>query len=77
MLNPRLGGIRVVASVSVTHEQTQYNQVGRVHFLDAVFPKDPLVKLINDHTISHCSVWRSQNVSPYIDLELFTGSLGL
>ena len=39
-LNPRLGGVRDVASATISHEQTQLNRDCCFQTLDAVFPKD-------------------------------------
>ena len=39
-LNPRLGGVKDVASAIISPEQTQSNRVYCLQTLDAVFPKD-------------------------------------
>ena len=41
-LNAGLGGVRDVASVIISHEQSQSNRVCRFQTLDSVFPKDLL-----------------------------------
>ena len=40
-LNPGQGGVRDVASVIISQEQTQSNRVCCFQILDAIFPKDP------------------------------------
>ena len=73
-LNLGLGG-------SISHEQTQSNQVYCFQTLDAVFPKDCLIRLFRDQNSCHCAVW-SLHVSPYINIQCsvtftFSGPLGL
>ena len=53
MLNSGLGGVRDVAYAIISHEQTQLNLVCCFQALDAVFPKDPFLQIIDaKHQIS-------------------------
>ena len=54
-LNLGLGGVRDVASSSISHEQTQSNQASCFQTLDAVFPKDPQFRLFRDHSSCYCA----------------------
>ena len=40
MLNPGLGGVRDVASINISHDQTQSNRVCCFQIVDAVPPQD-------------------------------------